>query len=160
MMWVLYLLLFFGLIAARRFLPRLALMLAFPKLRGERYEITSNPDSRYNCIGWAAGDATRWWDSSPDGYWPPTANKGRRIADLIEAFQAVGFILSLNGSFENGRQKVVLYEDSNGNWTHAAKRLNANWWSSKLGKNYDISHKDPDDIGGGIYGQATTYMIK
>ena len=148
-MWQLFLLLFFGYLALR-FLPR---------LRG-RYEITSDPAPRYNCIAWAAGDANRWWDSSVDGYWPMGANKGSRIANLIEAYQTQGFAVCQNGDFEMGKQKIVLYEDNNGNWTHAAKRLNANWWSSKLGKSYDISHKDPDDLNGNTYGRATTFMVK
>jgi hypothetical protein len=159
-MWRIFLALLLGYGGIRLFLPWLGMILRFPRLRWNRYWLTSLPTGRYNCIGWAAGDSDHWWDSSPDGYWPEGALKGRKIADLVAAFQAVGFVLSLNGDFQRGRQKVALYEDNRGNWTHAAKRLDQNWWSSKLGKNYDISHKDPGDLSGSVYGKPTTYMIK
>ena len=162
-MWTLFLIflgLGFGYAGWRGFIYWLSVIRNFPKLRGSGYRLTSLPTGRYNCIAWAAGDTDHWWDPSQDGYWPQGANKGRKIADLISAYQAKGFALCQNGNHVQGREKIVLYEDVNGDWTHAAKRLDANKWSSKLGKNYDISHKDPDDLGGNVYGQPTTYMIK
>ena len=38
----------------------------FPGLRNSAYRVTSPAARDYNCIAWAAGDATRWWWPDPD----------------------------------------------------------------------------------------------
>ena len=55
----------------------------YPRLADAGYEITSDATPVYNCIAWAAGDTTRWWEcgedrpiDEPGVYWPAGARYG------------------------------------------------------------------------------------
>lgn len=143
----------------QKLLQMLALMRIFPGLWLSRYfKITSDETGTYNCIAWAAGDTTKWWD--PQNHWPDKVNKGMKIDDLIDAYKTEGFSVCDDGTYEENVQKIALYE-KDGRWTHAAKQLNKDSWSSKLGESFDISHDKPDDLGGGgQYGSVVRYMAK
>lgn len=57
-----------------------------PNLKSAQYELTSCPDDKYNCIAWAAGDAT----------WPEGANLRealQRIYDLQRISKSCNAIL-------------------------------------------------------------------
>ena len=40
----------------------------FPGLAADGYLLASPKTHSYNCIAWAAGNASRWWE--PGIYWP------------------------------------------------------------------------------------------
>lgn len=61
---------------------------AFPNLAADGYTVASPKTQAYNCVAWAAGDASRWWE--PGIYWPgPT---GDDLAALTGLFAALGYV--------------------------------------------------------------------
>jgi len=128
----------------------------FPRLTGRNYWITSEATVRYNCIAWAAGDTSRWWQ--PGRYWPSAANPDDFDIRALElAFASIGFEPSADGRLEPGYEKIALFADSTF-YTHAARQLPDGRWTSKLGRSEDIEHETPDDVAGGIYGDVFLFM--
>ena len=134
----------------------------FPNLERDNYEITSPQDPRYNCIAYAAGDDSRWWEPitfpSPGYYWPEGAQRGESPDALRSCFEAVGYEVCENGEPEEGYTKVALYAAPNGSWTHAAGQLESGQWTSKLGKSVDIRHRIPGCVEGPVYGDIVIFM--
>lgn len=124
--------------------------------------MTSDYDATHNCVAYAADDKSRKWDWSslplPGYYWPATASKGYGIESLKSAFEAIGYEICGNGDVEDGFEKVALYVDEHGFWTHAAKQEPSGEWSSKLGNSEDIRHRTPHCFGGSIYGNVMHFM--
>ena len=138
----------------------------YPKLAHAGYKITSEATPVYNCIAWAAGDTTRWWECGEDGpidepgvYWPKGARHGFGLDALISAYEAIGYELCPEGgsAHEEGYDKLALYAE-NGEWRHAAKRLKDGRWSSKLGDLEDVSHDSPADVCGQFNGELACFM--
>jgi hypothetical protein len=134
----------------------------FPNLRRIGYRITSDNDARYNCIAYAAGESHRWWQPGYSGYhWPETADKGDGIESLRNMFETLGYVVCDNEELEQGFDKVALYADNEGYWTHAAKQKDNGLWISKLGRGFDITHRTPHCFGGpNGYGNAVYFMKK
>jgi len=134
----------------------------FPNLAATGYRVTSEKDSRYNCIAFAAGDENRKWDPAglplPGYYWPSGADRGSGPESLKSAFEAIGFELCANGELESGFEKVAIYVDSDDCWSHAARQLESGEWCSKLGNEEDIRHRTATCFGGSIYGDVIYYM--
>ncbi len=133
----------------------------FPNLPDAGYQVTSHESTRYNCIAYAAGDLQNKWDPlplDPGYYWPPGANRGMSIDCLSSAFEAIGYQKCLDGQLEQGYEKVALYVDPQGEWSHAAIQLQDGHWSSKLGIWEDIRHPTPHAVNGPGYGQIFQYM--
>jgi len=133
----------------------------FPNLPASGYRVTSHETPKYNCVAYAAGDEQNKWDPLPMGhgyYWPPGAKRGLSIDCLISAFEEIGFEQCLDGTIEPGYDKVALYVNRDGEWSHAAKQLIDGRWSSKLGNWEDIMHPTPHAVNGPGYGQVFQYM--
>ena len=45
----------------------------FPNLYSEGFQTVAEPTERYNCMGYAADDTSRWWWPDGTNYWPPWA---------------------------------------------------------------------------------------
>jgi hypothetical protein len=124
--------------------------------------VTSEPDPTYNCIAFAADDLTQKWDPTglpmPGYYWPPGADKGEGPDSLRSAFEAIGYALCSGGDVEAGFEKVVLYINDDGEWTHAAKQQDDGEWRSKLGERADVQHKTQHCFIESIYGKVVYYM--
>jgi hypothetical protein len=130
------------------------LLVEFPGLTGSRYEITSQPTNKYNCIAWAAGDDEFWW--WPGLHWPrDVPAKVTRLA-FIKAFAERGYEQCAGPEAEEGFEKVCLYEKL-GRPTHAARQLRNGAWTSKLGTAHDISH-ELEALSGKRYGHPTVYL--
>jgi hypothetical protein len=132
----------------------------FPRLTPENYRITSPRSARYNCIGWAAEDMSRWWE--PGLYWLPTDHPANNFSlrSLEQVFIALGYAsCGMDASLEPDFVKVALYI-SEGEYTHAARQLPGGKWTSKLGKGVDIEHDSPADVSGGVYGEVAGVMKK
>jgi hypothetical protein len=127
---------------------------AFPGLATDGYVLASPKTHVYNCVAWAAGDASRWWE--PGIYWP--APSGEDLAALIGLFAALGYVLCAGADLEVDYEKVALYADDQGEWTHAARQLLDGWWTSKLGPDEDILHRTPQALVGDLYGQVHAIM--
>ena len=96
-----------------------------PGLQRAGYRVTSPKDPSYNCIAFAAGDTSQKWQSSlipePGYFWPEGAEEGDDPDALKSAFEAIGYELCDHGQLEPGYEKVALYVDADGMWSHAAK---------------------------------------
>ena len=128
----------------------------FPQLAAESYEITSDPTDDYNCIAYAAGDTTAWW-SHILGYRWPNASRTPSVNSLMQVFNGLGFELCDDAREERGFEKIAIYAKG-GHWTHAAIQLPGGAWSSKLGPDEDIRHRDPESLSGEAYGQVHCIM--
>jgi hypothetical protein len=90
-----------------------------PRLTEQNHRITSSASIDYNCIAWSAGDVDHWWQ--PGIYWPTQAAHGDYgIGILAQAFVELGFEDCIDGSLEEGFEKVALY-GSFLFYTHAAR---------------------------------------
>lgn len=139
----------------------------FPRLVAEGYRKTSDPDTDYNCIAWAAGDNQQpWWPSEDDGvYWPLSDRTDALLSAFIAAYGTLGYSTCISPAAEPGVEKVAIYVGRDGKPTHAAILKPGEDWSSKLGQSEDIAHKTLQALEGlpeawTIYGQATHFMSR
>lgn len=115
--------------------------LFLPNLEPGGYQVTSDADPRYNCIGWAVGDAERWWDPlDDDAYWPEGAERGETVSVVQAGLRTAGFAPCEDGNLQDGVEKIALFEHE-GAFTHVARQLASGAWTSKLGKDCDIEHE-------------------
>ena len=131
----------------------------FPRLRSDTYKITSPAQVDYNCIAWAAGDDSRWWEPDSFGqyYWPEGVPREYTVEVYTEVFQKLGFEVCQDATFEVGVEKVAIFA-LDGSPTHAARQLVDGTWTSKLGQLEDIEHRDLDQVGEGDYGEPVLFL--
>jgi hypothetical protein len=122
----------------------------FPDLAAAGYGRKSEKSAVYNCIAYAAGDETRKWEGYRElGYfWPDGAKEGPTLDALRSAFEQLGYALCDSDALESEYEKVALYVDDDGLWTHAAKQCEDGQWASKLGNLEDIIHRTPQAVSG------------
>ena len=94
----------------------------------------------------------------PGYYWPPNVPRDYSPESLRLAFESVGYEICIGGHQEVGFDKVALYVDTTGEWSHAAKQQAAGDWGSKVGKAEDIRHNSEHCFGDSIYGEVIYYM--
>jgi hypothetical protein len=142
----------------------------FENLRDDNHVETSPLDARYNCIAHAAEDTKKWWWPVPrteligvgnDVYWPPKVKRKRTVECFIKAFAELGYKPCDNAELEAGFEKVAIYVskvDTNttrkGEPTHMARQLPDGTWTSKIGRDVDISHTEPSVLEGQFYGKV------
>ncbi len=134
----------------------------FPDLARAGYIPKSEKSVVYNCVAYAAGEETRKWEGFRElGYhWPDGVQEGHSLDALISAFQHLGYVSCDSEALEADFEKVALYVDKDGLWTHAAKQCEDGQWTSKLGQLEDIIHQTPNAITGPdpAYGEIACYM--
>lgn len=132
---------------------------AFPGLSTTKYTVTSPPTPVYNCIAWAADDDGVWWwpDKNGEYYWPEDVPREEKLRYFAQAYAKLGYEKCKDGTLEPGIEKVALYADAAGHPKHAARQLVDGSWTSKLGKNIDISHELVGVEGQG-YGKAVMFL--
>jgi hypothetical protein len=59
----------------------------FPALAADGYTLASSKTHVYNCVAWAGGDPTRWWE--PGIYWP--GPPGDDLSSLVAIFTELGY---------------------------------------------------------------------
>jgi hypothetical protein len=79
------------------------------------------------------------------GYWPEGAPRAVTLDAFVAAYGTLGYVRCADGNLEAGFEKVVVYCRS-GKPTHAARQLPTGEWTSKLGKDLDISHDTPEEV--------------
>jgi hypothetical protein len=137
------------------------LLAAFPGLRSTAFRVTSPADPSYNCIAWAAGNATDWWwplDDARKAYWPLDVSREITLDAFRSAFVSLGYAVCDGDILEPSHEKVAIFTDATGRPTHAARQLRTGRWSSKLGQSEDIEH-DLRALEGGPYG-AVALILK
>jgi hypothetical protein len=137
-------------------LPADQLEALFPNLRASGNRITSDGSVEYNCIAWAVGETTRWWDPvAIGGYsWPDGLPRENTVANWVAAFGNRGFEACENPEAEDGYEKIAIYADRVGIPRHVARRLSYGAWTSKLGRLEDIEHGSLDAFNDSDYGTA------
>jgi hypothetical protein len=132
---------------------------AFPNLTNN-YQVTSPATTQYNCIAWAASrDDSCWWPSL-DGVWPQGVSREITLAAFEAAFATIRYRRCENASLEPNLEKIVIYVDTLGFPTHAARQLPNGRWTSKLGKNVDIEHATPEAVNCPTYGTPALFMAR
>ena len=132
---------------------------SFPNLAEENLRVTSPCTKGYNCFAWAAGYTNKWW--CPFRHWPHDIPKEVTIDALIAVFCKERYARCVDESLEKGFEKIVIYaqkKDGELIPTHAARQLHNGWWTSKLGAEYDIEHRNIDDLMGDDYGEPVIFM--
>jgi hypothetical protein len=132
----------------------------FPGLGTTTFRVTSNSDSVYNCIAWAAGVTNDWWwplEDPTEAHWPAGVARVRSLDAFSAAFETLGYVTCLGEDLEPGIEKVALFANALGLPTHAARQLSDGRWTSKLGKGEDIEH-DLHDLEGDLYGSVVLLM--
>jgi len=130
---------------------------AFPNLKDAGYQITSPQNRKYNCIAWAVGDQSRWWQPEPSiFYWPAGVDREISVEAYVAAFAAVGYVECDGDQPEDGCEKIALYALNN-KPTHAARQLNNGLWTSKLGQVEDVEHT-LDGLVGNKYGTVIKFL--
>lgn len=136
----------------------------FPQLDNDNHAVTSPPTPRYNCIGWAAGSATRWWWPTEGYYWPASVPREETIEAFVQAYATLGYARCENSTPDSGVEKVALYAVRDGEGglvpTHAARQLLDGSWTSKLGALEDIGHSHPSIVSGPAYGEPVCFLAR
>lgn len=106
-----------------------------------------------------------WWPVANsfklDGVdWPFNLPRNTNIQTLIELFEHKRYSKCLSHSYDKKYKKVALYIDPvNNKFTHAARQImGSGFWTSKLGKWFDIQHGDPFRIENNTYGKVALIM--
>ena len=136
-----------------------------PNLTDQNCSITSPASTLYNCIAWAAGDDSRWWEPDPFDlyYWPPHVPRTFTTEALLQVYGMLGFRLCFDGVLEQGIEKLALYGKGPAGAevpTHAALQLPNGTWTSKLGNFEDVMHTTADDVNGPCYGQVLCFLAR
>ena len=127
----------------------------FPFLTRDLYEKTSDetPDYDYNCAAYVVGDFNHWWQPpDPDGadpkwYWPDGAPETGFVSSYVKAYELRGFELC-GAEREEGFERIALYANKDGLFTHVALQLSDGKWTSKLGNWEDIQHDNLEVLEG------------
>ncbi|HVC95198.1 MAG TPA: hypothetical protein VND64_15995 [Pirellulales bacterium] len=133
--------------------------LAFPRLKGAEWSVTSKPDDLYNCIAWAADQTTNWWwpVGSDETHWPEGVPRVVTLEAFREVFATLGYVLCAGDELEPGFNKIAVFANDQGVPKHAARQLASGRWTSKLGKMEDIEHA-LHDLSGTEYGSVALIM--
>jgi hypothetical protein len=75
---------------------------------------------------------------------------------FVQAFSTKGFFPCADGSLEQGFEKIALYA-INTKPTHASRQLVDGNWTSKLGKDHDVSHTI-GALDGPAYGSVVMFL--
>ena len=122
------------------------------------FNVTSPEDKNYNCFAWAASEDTRSWAPLADYYWPLNAPMVNTLDAFVVAFGTLGYERCMNGSLEDGFEKVAIYQRPSGVVSHMARQLPFGRWTSKIGDFEDIEHASPGELEGYEYGVVVQYM--
>jgi hypothetical protein len=95
----------------------------------------------------------------PGYHWPVNPSTGETLSSIIVAFGTEGYQVCDDSSFEKGFEKIAVYVDDDGDWTHTARQLTETMqWTSKLGDGVDVRHSTLEGISGELYGYPRRFM--
>lgn len=127
--------------------------------------VLASPESlSYNCIAYAAGDESQWWEpyvippKEPGLYWPPGATPDNTVEAWSEALGTVGYLPCLDSQLEPDTEKAAIFTNAQGVPTHVAKQATDGRWLSKMGDLEDIQHSTLEALEGPFYGRATVFL--
>jgi hypothetical protein len=139
----------------------------FPKLRNGGYSIRSPREPGYNCVAFAVGNPTRYWQwmkyPTKGYYWPPGIEGDDTVDAWAKVFEIHGYKRCEDGNVEINTDKIAVYADADGTPTHVARFDSAvGKWVSKLGRRgYDIQHDSHELLEGhdeDEYGRVAVFL--
>ncbi|HLK63307.1 MAG TPA: hypothetical protein VKU19_07700 [Bryobacteraceae bacterium] len=132
----------------------------FPALGQGDYQINSAQDFNYNCLAFALGDSSQWWEPPRGfgGYWPDGFSQDLSITTVISILGLHGFKFELPSSQVPVGEAIAIYAIGD-EWTHFAKFSNGQW-ASKLGDGHDIVHHALDSLEGSLYGKVVKILTR
>lgn len=133
----------------------MALVDDFPRLAAAGYREMRGATARYNCIAWAFGDDTRWWEPVPGYYWPPGYDLFDYTVDTLAAIFTANERYDdcqLDASCEPSTEKVAIYAVDPEVWEHGSRQLPSGVWTSKIGQNVEIEHNTLEALYDGLPG--------
>ena len=130
-----------------------------PGLSNSPYQITSERDSRYNCIAFAVGDLTNfWYDAGVNGYyWPPKTPSADTLEGWVTVFFDHGYRETDDATLEAEYEKVAIYT-LKGIPEHVARQKASGTWTSKMGIGHDIEHATLASLEGATIGKVAKIM--
>lgn len=134
---------------------------SFPSLNQSNYRVASSVDFNYNCLAFAVGDESHWWEP-PMGmgqYWPPGFADDIRVETVAAILRLHGFVLELDRGYTPQVDAIAVYGNSSGEWLHFA-RFTDGAWKSKLGSDHDIVHTTLECLEGSVYGVVVLILGK
>src|SRR5262245_58321372 len=89
---------------------RAALKSDFPTL-GDNFFLNSSASGRYNCIAWAVGDETKWWEPSTDPrhHWPTDIPKDPSLGTITSLLKKYRFLTCASMQLSPRTEKVAIY---------------------------------------------------
>jgi hypothetical protein len=121
------------------------------------YEQTSDQDPNYNCIAHAVGESDTWWEPVRGRYWPARVPRNRSLQALQTALGTEKYASCESGDLEDGLEKVAIFANDEGEYTHIARQLADGSWTSKFGRNEDIRHR-LRQLEGNEFGSVVAFM--
>lgn len=132
-------------------------------LRESPYQVTSSRDPCYNCIAFAVGDLTHFWDDVRVGtrrvkgyYWPEGAGSADSVIGWMSIFEIHGYEETDDRNLEPDYEKVAIYA-SGDRPEHVARQKASGLWTSKMGKGVDIEHS-LEALEGEFFGKVVKIM--
>jgi hypothetical protein len=92
------------------------------------------------------------------GYWPPSVPRERTLAAYQQAFENLGYTACDEEIYEEHTDKVALFAEAN-TPTHASRQLDSSLWTSKLGRNVDVTH-ELRGLCGQLYGDVARILSR
>ncbi len=89
-------------------------------------------------------------------YWPPAAPREYTVIAYQKAFETCGYLPCSDAKWEEGFYRIALLA-KDGEPKHASLQLSSRFWTSKLGRNVDLSH-DLNGLSGEEYGEVVGFM--
>ena len=129
----------------------------FPNLATDGYNRTSLPTISYNCVAWAFGDQTKWWEPDPFGMFSwPCPDRQYTIQSYEALAKSQGYNRCADHNLESGYEKIAIFALGQ-QPTHIARQLDTGKWTSKLGDLDDITHA-LQGVEGARYGKSVRIM--
>ena len=135
-----------------------------PRLRDVAYDVKSPRDPSYNCIAFAVGDLTQYWDDLglpkrirvKGYYWPDGVPGAETLVGWVKVFEIHGYLETIDSSLEPEYEKIAIYASTEGP-EHVARQKASGIWVSKMGKGADIEHT-LESVEGEFYGKVVKIM--
>jgi hypothetical protein len=129
----------------------------FPLLRGTAYDL-SDEDFNYNCLAYALGDKSQWWEppKGPEQYWPPGFSPDLSVETVVSIIKTHGFIVDSDTVGTPETDAIAIYAEGD-EWTHFAK-FSGGSWSCKLGDGHDVIGVKLENLVGTLYGNVVKVL--
>ena len=138
------------------------LLASYPNLANDGGDEKSKKNPQYNCIAWAAEwDDQRWWQPEPfepGMYWPKGVNDDGSFKCFVDLFENLKYRKADSADLELFYEKVAIYKNILGRFTHVARQKHSGIWWSKLGEDQDVYHNSPEGLESQKYGKPSVIM--